>query len=134
MKVRTRIPGIIIKDGKLLLVKGKSKYKEYWTPGGKVDEGESEEECLRRELNEELNVSLVSCKFFKEYRGESPYHKDTITISKVYIVTIEGEISPSFEIGGYVWMSREDFQNKKYPLVEITEKEIIPDLIRGKIF
>jgi 8-oxo-dGTP diphosphatase len=30
-------------------------------PGGKVDVGESEEECLHRELMEELNISVKVC-------------------------------------------------------------------------
>ena len=55
-KPKTRIAGIIIKDGKLLLVKGKG-YEELWTPGGKIDENETDEECLKRELK---NLSLVT--------------------------------------------------------------------------
>ena len=57
MKVRERVGAIIVKNGRLLLV-WNNKYPHIWTPGGKKEEGESDEECLRRELNEELGLTL----------------------------------------------------------------------------
>ena len=47
-KEKVRILGIIIKDRKLLMLKGRG-YKELWTPGGKMEVGETDEECLKRE-------------------------------------------------------------------------------------
>ncbi len=47
LKTKTRIAGIIIQNRKLLLLKGKG-YEELWTPGGKLEDGESDEKCLER--------------------------------------------------------------------------------------
>lgn len=53
---------VIIEEGKLLLVRrapGQS-LPGYWElPGGKVEQGESLEDCLVRELDEELGVSAT---------------------------------------------------------------------------
>jgi len=134
MNKRIRVVGIVVKDGNLLLVKGFDKYKEFWTPGGKLDVGESELKCLDREFQEELNVQLVSADFFGKYASPSPYHKNTITIQKVYITKISGTLKPSKEIQSYVWITREDYEKQKYPLIEITHNEIIPDLIKQGYF
>ncbi len=134
MKIRTRLAAIIIKDKKMLLVKGHKKFKEYWTPGGRPEQEESDKETLSRELKEEINVELVDSKFFKEYICDSPYIPDVKSISKVYITKIKGDPKPGAEITEYVWMSRKDFENKKYFLVDVTQKEIIPDLIKEGIF
>jgi len=129
---KTRVIGIVIKEGKLLMLKGRG-YKELWTPGGKMEVGEIDEETLKRELKEELHVILKDCKFFKEYSGKS-FYGDAMVRERVYITTIAGEITPSAEIESHLWLSREDFESHKYPMIPITEKEIIPDLIKAKIF
>lgn len=52
-----------------------------------------------------------------------------MTIQKVYIATISGSIVPAAEIESYIWFSREDFEQKKYAMIQSTEEELIPDLI-----
>lgn len=131
---RTRIAGIIIRDGRLLLLKGKG-YDELRTPGGKVDDGESDEMCLARELEEELGVKMETAVFFKEYTNPSPFNPDTImTIQKTYIATISGDIVPAAEIEAFVRMSKEEFEENKYPILTVTREIIIPDLISAGIF
>ena len=58
MKI-TIVNGIIIKNGKILLLKKFSK-DYYETPGGKIEENESIEGCLVRELQEEIGVTAIS--------------------------------------------------------------------------
>ncbi len=134
MKEKNRVVAIIVKNHKLLLVKGSNRYKEFWTPGGKREEGESDLECLSRELIEELTVKVVSAKFFGEYVDKSAYDTDSITRSNVYLVEISGDINVSKEIKGYTWMSRKEFDEGKYPLTPTTRDRIIPDLIKAGYF
>ena len=131
MKIVTRIGSVIIEDKKLLLVKGK-KYQELWTPGGKIKSGESDKECLRRELKEEIDVSLVSMKFFKEYLKKSPYH-NRMTKSRIYIVEIDGDIKPGMEIEKFIWYTKEDFDNKKFPITLVDKEGMLPDLIKENL-
>jgi 8-oxo-dGTP pyrophosphatase MutT (NUDIX family) len=133
METKTRIAGIIIKDKKLLMLLGRG-YKELWTPGGKVEPGESDEGCLRRELKEEIGVDLLDCKFFKEYKNPSFYHPERQTIERVYIIEIKGEIKTSAEIDSFIWFAKDDFENKKYPMITNTQEALIPDLIKAGIW
>jgi len=133
LKSKTRIAGIIIKDGKLLLLKGKG-HDHLWTPGGKLEEGETHEECLKREFKEEIGVDLIEAKFFKEYNGFSFYNPTRKLNQIVYITKVEGNIKPDMEIEDFVWLSKEDFFNKKYKQLPTHEQKIIPDLIEAKIW
>ena len=58
--VRIRAAGIIVKDGKLLLIAHKKGSNIYWLlPGGGVQYRESLEEALRREIYEELHIDVA---------------------------------------------------------------------------
>jgi len=53
--------GVIEKDGKILIAKrksGKCIGPNWEFPGGKLEEGETIEECLTRELKEELDIEV----------------------------------------------------------------------------
>lgn len=132
-KIRIRIAGIFIKDGKLLLVKGKG-YKELWTVGGKVDGDETDEECLRRELIEEIGVKITDIKFYKKYPTTSFYNPDIQMEERAYLISIQGEIKPSAEIESFVWFSKDDYYSKKYPMITHIEEELIPDLIKDNVW
>jgi len=133
MESKTRVAGILIKDGKLLMVKGR-KCPELWTPGGTLESGETDEQCLRRELKEEISVELKDMKFFKEYTGKSFYVPNKVVTQHIYIISVKGAPKPDSEIDELIWLSREEFKIKKYPMIPITEEEIIPDLIKKRIF
>ncbi|MCP4133944.1 MAG: NUDIX hydrolase [bacterium] len=58
--VRVRVAGIIIDNGKLLLIAHKKNGNIYWLlPGGGVEFGESLDQALKREFLEELNISVT---------------------------------------------------------------------------
>lgn len=132
MEIKIRIGALIIEGKRLLLVKGKE-HEELWTPGGKIEKCESDRECLQRELKEEINVNLISMEFFGEYFCESPYYKNRMTRNRIYIVKIEGDLNPGMEIEKIVWYTKEDFYNKRYPMIPVNEEEIIPDIIKRNL-
>ena len=69
--------GILIRaDGALLLStrpEGKP-YAGYWEfPGGKIEAGETVEEALRRELHEELGITIGGAKVWKTTEHDYPH-------------------------------------------------------------
>ncbi|MBO8138350.1 MAG: 8-oxo-dGTP diphosphatase MutT [Desulfotomaculum sp.] len=60
---------IIQKDNKVLIAKRKAgdKLANKWEfPGGKIEKGETPEECLVREIYEEFEINISVTKFFSE--------------------------------------------------------------------
>lgn len=51
---------IIIKDNKIFVTqRGYGEFKDWWEfPGGKIEEGETPEQCLKREIKEELKADI----------------------------------------------------------------------------
>lgn len=59
IRPRVRVAGILIENGKILLIEHKKNNKKYWlVPGGGVDWGESTAEALTREYKEETNLDI----------------------------------------------------------------------------
>ena len=74
---------IIIENEKVLCVqRGESKYdyisKKYEFPGGKIEEGETKENALIREINEELNLEINNLELFMTVTHEYPDFKLTM--------------------------------------------------------
>lgn len=74
-QIEIRIEGIIFnREEMLLLVEHEKNGKKYWVlPGGHLEYGETFEECLKRELKEELSIRDVEVKkllFLDEFINE----------------------------------------------------------------
>lgn len=69
--MRHRAVGIVIKDGKILLMHRLKNGREYYVfPGGGVEENENFEEALKREMMEELGVEISGQKLLFEFENE----------------------------------------------------------------
>lgn len=73
---RLVVAGILLDSNRILMGRRQDHdgfYGGHWEfPGGKVEEGESNEEALHREYLEELGVSFDSCQFFKKLSWQYP--------------------------------------------------------------
>ena len=58
-KFRPSVRGIVIRDGKVLMIHSR-KYDYYKFPGGGLEAGERHQECLCREVAEEAGFCVVS--------------------------------------------------------------------------
>lgn len=85
-----KVTGAIIEnDGKILAARRKkdSHLGGYWEfPGGKIEHGETPEECLARELKEELNINVS----VGQKLGENTYEYPDRTI-KLILYFVEGD-------------------------------------------
>jgi len=126
IKIHNKIAGIIIKDKKLLMCK---KYDEphFIMPGGKIKENETNQETLKRELKEELNVNLLSAKEFKTW--EAPHFKDPdkIVKMKTFFIEIEGEPQATGEVDEIKWIDT-NYKQQGLKVASIDEDYLIPEL------
>ncbi len=95
---------ILVKNGKVFIAKRNSsdKLANKWEfPGGKVEAGETFEQCLRRELLEEFGIIAEIGEFF----GESIYcYKDAeICLLGFWAYWKSGQLSPSVH-NEYKWV------------------------------
>lgn len=93
MKIVTA--AIILKDNKVLIAR-KRQNKDlagYWEfPGGKLEPNESMEDCLERELFEELGVKAKIGEMFAE--SEYVYPHGAFNIKAFFAEIIKGDIVP----------------------------------------
>lgn len=75
MKQIQATAGIVLHEDKILIAQRKpdDKYGNFWEfPGGKCEEGESEEDCLRREMKEELGIEVEVAQKAGTYQMQYP--------------------------------------------------------------
>ena len=99
MKRHTRYQGAIVHENKLLLIKAvelASNELYYLIPGGGREDGESEEECVRREMLEETHLQVRVERLLVEreaFPGDQTYQR-----YKTYLCRVAGgEASPGWE-------------------------------------
>jgi 8-oxo-dGTP pyrophosphatase MutT (NUDIX family) len=126
MDVIRKAGALIISGKKMLIVKeyGKSFFA---SPGGKYEENESSEECVRRELMEELGVAATKIKFYKTYKSTTPSGHPIII--DMHLVEIDGNPEPREEIETIEWLDKNDFKNGRFNLTK-TFDMFIPDMIK----
>ncbi|SDH10406.1 8-oxo-dGTP diphosphatase MutT [Winogradskyella thalassocola] len=105
---------IIQKDNKIFIAR-RSPHKHLgglWEfPGGKIEEGETDEECLYRELQEELGITIN----VKEFFMNNIHNYGNITINlKAYFCEIKsGEITLS-DHDQYLWVLKNELDNYEF--------------------
>ena len=93
----------------------------YWEfPGGRVEKGESDEDALKRELKEELNISAKVNSFFSSNLHEFPNCKVLRKIYNVDIKDINFELSVHDEIK---WITLDEMKNYDFAPAEIPNVE-----------
>ncbi|WP_425655094.1 NUDIX hydrolase [Vibrio campbellii] len=121
--------GIIIKDGALLVLRSKGK-DTFYAPGGKLDSGETPEQALCRELQEEVSIVVAEDALTLFGRFEVPAHdKDGITlVMDVFFVNdYSGEVVASNEIEECQWVDSSNVDD--IAISTIFRNEVFPRLV-----
>ena len=94
--MQVRVTGILIEGEKLLLVKQKVANRNWSLPGGRVENGETLEEAMIREMREETGLEVNIQKLL--YVCDKPDTRPSLLHITFLLERIEGEITlPSNE-------------------------------------
>lgn len=98
---------ILVRDGKILAAQRSYGMKDKWEfPGGKIEEGETPEEALRRECREELGCELGVLQFFDTV--EHDYEEFHCTM-ELFIATCAPDSEPQMlEHEAFKWLGRDE--------------------------
>ena len=106
-----KLAWLYIRDGKLLSARSKNK-ELFYIPGGKREEGESDQQALIREVQEEISVKLIpaSIKYAGTFKAQADgKNSETVVKLTCYFADFQGDLSPDAEIEEIDFIS---YQNK----------------------
>lgn len=110
--MRQRPCAIIIKNDKILAMKRVRDDKTYFTfPGGHIENSESLEETLQREIKEELNFDILNFKEVFRIIDFNPRENEDIESVFYLISDFNGEL----QLGGPEIERMKNGDNKYYP-------------------
>ena len=92
----TTVVGGIVYQNKKILICQRKEFGDHplkWEfPGGKLRNFEENQEALRRELKEELNIEIIEMSFFDEYLYEYKELSKKLKLVFYHIFQFEGEM------------------------------------------
>ena len=118
---------LAVREGRVLLCRKKHTTALLILPGGVIEPGESWEECLRREVAEELaGVTLGAVERLGRYESPAAVAGKTVAV-ELFRGELTGEARAASEIKELVWFGAEDAAELLAPSLRET---IFPDLAR----
>jgi 8-oxo-dGTP diphosphatase len=109
---------LIFRDGKILIAQRQadSHLGGLWEfPGGKREVGETFEECLVREIREELSVEIRVGELFEEITHEYP---DRSVHLKFFICRILSGEPRALGCGAFKWIERSELADYEFPAAD----------------
>ena len=123
MKKTLQVVGaIIVKDGRILAVKrGENKNEavafKYEFPGGKIEQGETPEQALKRELVEEMNYDI---EVGEEFMSVTYEYDDAIVNLHTYLCI---PVSATYTLNEHIddkWLLPSELMNVEWAPADIT--------------
>lgn len=132
-----RVAGIVCRAGQLLLVEHRKQARRYWVlPGGRLQGRETLEAALRRELREELNLSLEVGRLAIVCESLAP---DRHVVNLIFEAQIGEGVEPRLDsadpvLAGWQWVAvnrlpRMDFR----PPIAATVQAVIGEGFAGPV-
>lgn len=99
-KIIRKISLAVFKDKKLLVGRSEDQQEVFYAVGGTVEEGESDIECLLREIKEELaaEIDKDSIEFLEEFEDIAHGRENTFVNIRMYTGRLLNEPKPSSEV------------------------------------
>lgn len=111
MNIKKCVGAVVYSGDKIFLMES-PKWNGWVIPGGRIEEGETEEEALKREIKEELGIEITNIKKLSEtWKEPSADFFDSST--KFHFITFSVEakstkITTNHEISNYDWFTVEE--------------------------
>lgn len=128
MKVITTVAGVIKNEkGEILCTlrdQGKYDYVSFkWEfPGGKVEEGETQQETLTRELHEELEIDVKIGDFFYQVEHDYPDFHLSMAVYECELISKEMKINVH---KGIKWLSPDEMMTLDWAAADVPVAEKI---------
>lgn len=110
---------IILDQNKVLIAqreKGSNMEFKWEFPGGKIEENETPEQCLIREIKEELDMEIEPIEIYKAVRHK---HKDKDILLLAYICrVVQGEGRP-VECHDFQWIRKYQLDDFEYTPADV---------------
>lgn len=118
---------LVVRDGRMLLCRKRRDTAKLILPGGRVELGEADLECLHRELREELgHVCAEALEHTGTYVDVAAGNPNKTVQVELYRGRLAGEPVACAEIGELVWFGPTDDRSQLAPSLA---NKIVPDLI-----
>lgn len=124
-KIINVVAAAIKKDGKILCAQrpeGKTLAGLWEFPGGKIEQNESPEQALLREIREELNVEIAISKYINE--ASYNYNFGTVIMKTYEARLISGELK-KLEHQNFLWLYPSELNTLDWAPVDLPAVDLI---------
>ncbi|WP_250458538.1 8-oxo-dGTP diphosphatase MutT [Microbulbifer litoralis] len=108
--------GVVVReDGRILIARRPDHLHmggRWEFPGGKVEEGETVQQALARELREEVALEVRQLQPLTEIRHDYP--EKTVLLDTWWVTEFEGEAEGS-EGQQVIWVAVDELENRRFP-------------------
>lgn len=125
-----RVVAAVIRDGNRIFAtqKGYGNYKGWWEfPGGKIEDGETPQQALKREIEEELDTEIEVGELISSVEYDYPeFH---LSMDCFWCTVVSGKLTLK-EAEDARWLTKEDLFSVKWLPADLEALEIIAKSIQ----